>query len=77
MNTDDMFTGPVNLGNPEEFAILDLAKKVIALTGSKSAIVFKPLPADDPRQRQPDISLATEKLQWKITVRIDDDLSIL
>ena len=58
MNSPDDFTGPVNLGNPGEFTILELAQKVIALTGSKSAIAFKPLPADDPTQRQPDIALA-------------------
>src|SRR3989449_7360866 len=63
MATSDDFTGPVNLGNPQEFTILELARKVIANTGSRSEIVFKPLPSDDPVQRQPDISLAKQMLQ--------------
>ncbi len=63
MDSPDDFTGPVNLGNPQEFSILDLARKVIELTGnSRSAIAFKPLPSDDPAQRQPDIRLAKERL---------------
>ena len=57
MNTPDDFTGPVNVGNPREFTILQLAEVVLKLTGSQSRLVFKPLPSDDPRQRQPDISL--------------------
>ncbi|XOF33806.1 MAG: UDP-glucuronic acid decarboxylase family protein [Candidatus Electrothrix sp. YB6] len=71
MDTEDGFTGPVNTGNPGEFTILQLAENVIELTGSQSEIVFKPLPADDPQQRQPDIALAKEKLGWepKITLR--------
>jgi UDP-glucuronate decarboxylase len=64
MNSADEFYGPVNLGNPEEFTILQLAKLIIALTKSKSGIDFKPLPADDPAQRKPDITLAKEKLGW-------------
>ena len=64
MATPAGFTGPVNLGNPVEFTIRELAEKVIAITGSKSRIEFKPLPADDPRQRQPDIALARSKLGW-------------
>src|SRR5579859_1946432 len=64
MDTADAVTGPVNLGNPEEFAILDLAKAVIALTGSRSRIVHRPLPQDDPRQRQPDIAQAQRRLGW-------------
>ena len=64
MNAPDDFTGPVNLGNPHEFTILDLARKVIELTNSRSDIVFKPLPSDDPTQRQPDISLAKNRLGW-------------
>src|SRR3990172_7670677 len=64
MNSED-FTGPVNIGNPEEYTILDFAKKLIAMTGSKSNIVYKPLPSDDPTQRQPDIALAGEKIGWK------------
>jgi len=65
MDTPDDFTGPVNLGNPVEFEIRDLAKLAIKLTGSKSKIVFKPLPSDDPVQRQPDISLARKMLRWE------------
>ena len=64
MATGDAFTGPVNIGNPSEFSILELARQVIALTGSSSKLVFKPLPQDDPRQRQPDISLAKSQLDW-------------
>lgn len=74
MNTPDDFTGPVNLGNPEEFSILELAEMVIRLTGSKSKIVFKPLPPDDPTQRQPDISLAKEILNWEPKVALKDGL---
>ena len=71
MATPDDFTGPVNLGNPGEFTIEQLAEKVLALTGSRSKIVYKPLPADDPKQRQPDISLANEKLGWTPKVPLD------
>ena len=74
MNSPDDFTGPVNLGNQGEFTILELAKKVISLTGSKSAIAFKPLPSDDPTQRQPDIALAVRLLGWSPKVRLDDGL---
>ena len=74
MATSDDFTGPVNLGNPEEFTILELARKVIANTGSKSEIVFKPLPSDDPMQRQPDISLAKQMLQWEPVVALNEGL---
>lgn len=74
MNTDDEFIGPVNLGNPNEFSILELAEKVITLTNSKSKLVFKPLPHDDPRQRQPDITLAKAKLGWKPTVELEEGL---
>src|SRR5439155_12776396 len=58
MGTPDDFTGPINIGNPQEFTMVELARHVLALTGSKSQLVFKPLPSDDPKQRQPDISLA-------------------
>ena len=68
------FIGPVNLGNPTETTIVDFAQKIIALTGSSSRIVFKPLPADDPKQRQPDITLAKEMLGWEPQVRVDDGL---
>ena len=62
MNSSDEFYGPVNIGNPEEFTILQLAQLIIALTKSKSGIDFQPLPADDPAKRKPDITLAKEKL---------------
>lgn len=75
MSTDDSFTGPVNIGNPNEFTILELAQKIIDLTGSKSKIVFEPLPVDDPIQRQPDISLAMEQLAgWQPLVQLDEGL---
>jgi UDP-glucuronate decarboxylase len=74
MNSQDAFTGPVNLGNPAEFSILELAQKVIELTGSKSKIVFRPLPSDDPRQRQPDITLAKRSLGWEPTIPLKDGL---
>ncbi len=68
------FTGPVNIGNPMEFTILQLAEKVIKMTGSKSKIIFEPLPQDDPTQRQPDISLAKEKLGWEPKVPLEEGL---
>jgi UDP-glucuronate decarboxylase len=74
MASRDDFTGPVNLGNPAELTILELAKKVIALTGSKSEIAFKSLPSDDPVQRQPDISLAENTLSWKPAIRLEEGL---
>ena len=74
MNTSDDFTGPVNLGNPVEFTILDLAREVISMTGSKSKIIFKPLPTDDPTQRCPDITLANETLTWVPTVKLGEGL---
>ncbi|MDR1814132.1 MAG: SDR family oxidoreductase [Tannerella sp.] len=75
MNTDDDFIGPVNIGNPGEFSMLELADAVIRLTGSKSKIVFEPLPQDDPRQRKPDISLAYSKLNgWEPTVPLEEGL---
>ncbi len=64
MNSRDGFRGPVNVGNPNEFTILELAQKVIDLTGSKSKLIYKPLPSDDPMQRQPDITLAKKVLNW-------------
>lgn len=67
-------TGPVNLGNPGEFTMIELAEKILDLTGSKSELFFKPLPEDDPRQRQPDISLAKDKLAWEPTVALADGL---
>jgi len=74
MNSRDDFTGPVNLGNPEEYSILDLAHMVLDLTKSKSKIVFKPLPEDDPIQRQPDISIAKRRLKWRPKVSLEDGL---
>ncbi|MDL2304623.1 SDR family oxidoreductase [Bacteroides sp. OttesenSCG-928-D19] len=74
MNTGDDFTGPVNIGNPKEFSILELAKKVIEFTGSKSKIVYRPLPHDDPKQRRPDITLAKETLGWEPVVDLDEGL---
>ena len=74
MNAPDEVTGPVNLGNPGEFTIHELAQKVIDLTGSKSELVFRPLPSDDPTQRCPDISQAREKLGWQPLVGLDDGL---
>lgn len=75
MNQDE-FTGPVNIGNPGEFTILQLAEKVIAMTGSSSKIIFKPLPSDDPLQRKPDISLAQEKLNWQPKVDLEEGLGL-
>lgn len=77
MNTEDDFTGPVNLGNPNEFSILELARKIIDMTGSSSKIVFQALPDDDPRQRQPDITLAKEKLGWEPTIELEDGLKCM
>lgn len=74
MNTSDDLTGPVNLGNPSEFSMLELAEKVIANTGSKSKIVFKPLPSDDPVQRCPDITFAQSSLGWSPTVSLSEGL---
>ena len=74
MMNQDKFIGPVNLGNPKEFTILELAKKVIELTGSKSKVVFKELPEDDPKQRCPDISLAKKNIGWEPKVRLDEGL---
>ena len=74
MNSPDDVTGPINTGNPGEFTILELAKKVISMTNSRSEIIFEPLPSDDPRQRQPDISLAKEKLGWEPKISLDDGL---
>jgi UDP-glucuronate decarboxylase len=75
MATGDDFTGPVNIGNPGEFTMLELAQNIIELTGSKSKLVFLPLPSDDPTQRQPDISLAREKLDgWEPKVPLREGL---
>jgi UDP-glucuronate decarboxylase len=74
MATDDDFVGPVNIGNPGEFTILELAEKVIEFIGSGSKIVNKPLPTDDPTRRRPDITLAKEKLGWEPTIELNDGL---
>jgi UDP-glucuronate decarboxylase len=74
MNSRDGFTGPVNLGNPGEFSMLQLAEKVIALTGSKSKIIYRPLPQDDPTQRKPIIDLAKKELDWAPTIALDEGL---
>ncbi|MGR0481890.1 MAG: UDP-glucuronic acid decarboxylase family protein [Candidatus Electronema sp. V4] len=74
MNTEDDFTGPVNTGNPGEFTIRQLAGTVLELTGSKSELIFKPLPQDDPRQRRPDITLAKEKLGWEPKISLREGL---
>jgi UDP-glucuronate decarboxylase len=73
MNKEDIL-GPVNIGNPGEFTIKELAEKVISLTKSSSKLIFNPLPSDDPKQRQPDISLASEKLGWKPTITLEEGL---
>lgn len=76
MDTEDDFTGPVNIGNPGEFSMLELAGQILALTGSRSEIVFLPLPSDDPKQRRPDISLAREKLcGWEPEVKLREGLA--
>ena len=76
MASDPLFLGPVNLGNPNEFTMIELAQAVIRLTNSKSTIVHMPLPLDDPKQRQPDISLAKEKLEgWEPTIELKEGLS--
>ncbi|MEN8253954.1 MAG: UDP-glucuronic acid decarboxylase family protein [Verrucomicrobiota bacterium] len=75
MATGDDVTGPVNLGNPGEFTMIELAENVIELTDSKSNLIFEPLPADDPKQRQPDITLAKEKLGWEPTVPLREGLA--
>ncbi|MCF8055234.1 MAG: SDR family oxidoreductase [Desulfocapsa sp.] len=74
MESDDDFTGPMNMGNPGEFSILELARQVVKLTGSQSEIVFKTLPTDDPKQRQPDITLAKTKLGWEPQIVLQDGL---
>jgi UDP-glucuronate decarboxylase len=74
MATPDDFTGPINIGNPREFTILKLAQEVLRLTGSRSKLVFKPLPTDDPKQRQPDIALAKKALDWSPTIELDGGL---
>jgi UDP-glucuronate decarboxylase len=74
MSTESKFTGPVNIGNPSEFTMVELAQKVIELTGSLSTLVYQPLPSDDPRQRQPNISLARDKLNWEPKIKLEEGL---
>ena len=74
MGSADDFVGPVNLGNPQEFTILELAQKVIDLTGSRSQITRLPLPTDDPKQRKPDIALARDRLGWEPAIPLSDGL---
>jgi UDP-glucuronate decarboxylase len=74
MATEDGFTGPVNVGNPHEFTMLELAQTVIRLTGSRSQLSFQPLPQDDPKQRKPDISLAQARLGWEPTVQLEEGI---
>ena len=74
MDSERGFTGPVNIGNPVEYTMLELAEKVIALVGGRSKLVNKPLPSDDPRQRQPDISVARDRLGWQPSVTLEDGL---
>jgi len=74
MNTPESFIGPVNIGNPNEFTIKELAELVIELTGAKSKIIYEPLPADDPMQRQPDITLARKTLNWEPTIQLREGL---
>jgi UDP-glucuronate decarboxylase len=74
MNTGDDFIGPVNIGNPEEYKIVDLAMKIIEMTGTGSKIIHLPLPEDDPKQRQPDITLATRRLNWSPVINLETGL---
>jgi len=74
MDTADDVTGPVNMGNPNEFTIKELAEKVIDLTGSRSKLINEPLPVDDPTQRRPDITLAKEKLGWEPKIELEEGL---
>jgi UDP-glucuronate decarboxylase len=76
MNGPDEFVGPVNLGNPGEYTIMELAELIITLTGSQSKIIFNPLPKDDPLQRQPDISLAKERLDWQPQIDLRQGLKM-
>ena len=75
MNTDNSVTGPMNLGNPEEFTILQLAQRIVTLSKSKSKLIFKPLPMDDPKKRKPNIKLAQTQLKWGPTINLDEGLN--
>ena len=74
MGTEAGFTGPINMGNPNEFTMLELAEQVISIVGGKSKLIFMPQPTDDPKQRQPNISLAQNKLGWQPKVQLQDGL---
>ncbi len=74
MNSRDGFTGPVNMGNPGEFTMKQLAYKIVELTGSRSKLIYQPLPQDDPTQRQPIIDLAEKELNWKPTISLEEGL---
>jgi UDP-glucuronate decarboxylase len=74
MDSSDEITGPVNLGNPHEFTIAELAEKVLELTESKSPVIYKELPSDDPQQRKPNISKAKKLLNWEPTIHLDEGL---
>jgi UDP-glucuronate decarboxylase len=74
MDTAEGFTGPVNVGNPSEFTMIELAQLVIRLTGTRSRLLFRPLPEDDPRQRKPDITLARDKLGWEPVVDLEEGI---
>jgi UDP-glucuronate decarboxylase len=74
METQDSITGPINIGNPDEFSIKELAEKVIGITGSKSKITFEPLPTDDPTQRKPNISKAKKLLKWEPKIKLEEGL---
>jgi UDP-glucuronate decarboxylase len=74
MNTENRFTGPINLGNPNEFSMKELAELTLKLIGGKSMLSYRPLPIDDPKQRQPDIALAKSKLAWEPKVQLEDGL---
>jgi UDP-glucuronate decarboxylase len=75
MQSSPETTGPINLGNPGELTMIELAEKIISLTNSKSELAFKPLPQDDPTQREPDITLARSELDWSPSVTVDDGLA--
>lgn len=74
MDTDDSVVGPINIGNPNEFTIKELADKIISMTGSKSGLVYKDLPADDPKQRQPDITMARSLINWEPSIQLEEGL---
>jgi len=76
MDSPDDFIGPVNIGNPVEFTIRELAEKVVEMTDSRSELIFKPLPQDDPKQRRPDITLAKEKLGWEPKIKLEEGLKM-